>query len=612
MILRRSALARALFLSLLALGLTPHLARGAANPIQEFTLAGDPEPGGIVAGLDGNLWFSALNQGQLLRMSTAGKINGTFSVTGNLATEIPVGVTSGPDGNIWACEAGSDKIARFTLKGVLKEFKTTAGAEPVGIVTGPDGNLWFTEAGLDKIGRITTSGTITEFSITGGAEPAGIAAGPDGNLWFAEFGGNRIGRITTSGSLTEFTVPTGGADPVVIALGADNNLWFTEAEAGGQIGRITPSGVINEFPLPNPGAGPLDIVLGPDGQMWFTEIDGNAIGFINTEGVIGQFAVPTAGSAPAGIAVGPDGAIWFTELQGNKVGRVAPQSSSACTAGPATLCVDDQTGDRRWELSASFTSTDGAGNGQAIALSSVGVDHGGLFWFFGASNPEMLIKVLNGCSVNSQYWVFYAATTNVGFTVAVRDTKTGFVKLYTNPQNAAAPPVQDTSAEPCANGAIAPQTSPAAELAKWKAEQAALLADTNPSEAETLGPDLIQGCAGNSTTLCIQGRWKVTATYTTGTTHGTGQAIDASSLGVTQGGLFWFFGATNPEMLIKVLNGCALNNHYWIFYAATTNVGFSVTVTDQFTGSVKTYTNKDGTAAPPVQDTSALPCPAPS
>ncbi|HVR07053.1 MAG TPA: hypothetical protein VMW75_03330 [Thermoanaerobaculia bacterium] len=37
-------------------------------------------------------------------------------------------------------------------------------------------------------------------------------------------------------------------------------------------------------------------------------------------------------------------------------------------------------------------------------------------------------------------------------------------------------------------------------------------------------------------------------------------------------------------------------------------VGFTVTVTDTQTGHQKTYVNVNGTAAPPLQDTLALPC----
>ena len=59
-------------------------------------------------------------------------------------------------------------------------------------------------------------------------------------------------------------------------------------------------------------------------------------------------------------------------------------------------------------------------------------------------------------------------------------------------------------------------------------------------------------------------------------------------------------------MLLKIVNGCTVNDHYWAFLSATTNVGFTVTVEDTIRANSKTYTNADRTAAPPVQDTSAL------
>jgi uncharacterized metal-binding protein len=77
---------------------------------------------------------------------------------------------------------------------------------------------------------------------------------------------------------------------------------------------------------------------------------------------------------------------------------------------------------------------------------------------------------------------------------------------------------------------------------------------------------------------------------------------------VDQGGLFWFFDAGTPEMLIKVIDGCSLTGKYWVFASAGTNVGLKVTVTDTLTGSSANYTNPDLTAAPPIQDTAALPC----
>jgi hypothetical protein len=89
---------------------------------------------------------------------------------------------------------------------------------------------------------------------------------------------------------------------------------------------------------------------------------------------------------------------------------------------------------------------------------------------------------------------------------------------------------------------------------------------------------------------------------------GTGKAVPLSSLGINRGGLFWFFSADNPELLIKVLNACGLNNQYWIFVSAGTNVGLSVNVTDTVTGNFWSRSNPNGNAVQTVQDTSALPC----
>ncbi len=118
-------------------------------------------------------------------------------------------------------------------------------------------------------------------------------------------------------------------------------------------------------------------------------------------------------------------------------------------------------------------------------------------------------------------------------------------------------------------------------------------------------------CTPDSTTLCIEGRFRIRVTYSTvqgGGLAGSGRAIPLTSLGVTKGGLFWFFGADNPELLIKVLDGCGVNGKRWVYFSAGTNVGFTVTVVDLHTGATKTYTNPDLNPAAPLQDTSAFTC----
>ncbi|HEX3551815.1 MAG TPA: hypothetical protein VIA62_01125 [Thermoanaerobaculia bacterium] len=124
--------------------------------------------------------------------------------------------------------------------------------------------------------------------------------------------------------------------------------------------------------------------------------------------------------------------------------------SGGCIPSTTALCIDNVPGDRRFEVTMDFSH--GAalhGSAQAVPTASLGVANGGLFWFFSQRNPEMLVKVLNACSVNQRFWVFFTAGTNVGFTVHVRDTTTGQIRAYANADGNAALPVQDVDAFVC-------------------------------------------------------------------------------------------------------------------------------------------------------------------
>ncbi|MDP9122031.1 MAG: hypothetical protein M3O15_11825 [Acidobacteriota bacterium] len=176
------------------------------------------------------------------------------------------------------------------------------------------------------------------------------------------------------------------------------------------------------------------------GSVQGTDINMGAVvgGQLGTASFLGTASDPTTLGGTLSVVSGP-----FNGMSGTW-GAV-----KACASSATTLCIDNQPGDQRFEVKIQFTTGGTTGNGNAIPLASLGVTHGGLFWFFGADNPEVLVKVLNACGVNSSFWVFSAAGTNVGFTMTVRDAMTGHAKTYMNPENHAAIPIQDTSALPC-------------------------------------------------------------------------------------------------------------------------------------------------------------------
>ena len=75
-----------------------------------------------------------------------------------------------------------------------------------------------------------------------------------------------------------------------------------------------------------------------------------------------------------------------------------------------------------------------------------------------------------------------------------------------------------------------------------------------------------------------------------------------------ESGLLWFFSPENAEVLIKVLNGCAINNHRWVFVAPVTDVAFNLQVVAPG-GRRWTHRNMLGSLAETKADTSAFPCP---
>lgn len=127
---------------------------------------------------------------------------------------------------------------------------------------------------------------------------------------------------------------------------------------------------------------------------------------------------------------------------------------------------------------------------------------------------------------------------------------------------------------------------------------------SNEAGAAALGE--IAPCVSGAETLCLNGgRFRVEVDFRSSLGPGQGKAVSLPS--APDSGLFYFFSAANIEMLIKVLNACVDPfNHYWVFYAATTNVEFAVVVTDTMAGQTRGYFNPLGQTAPPVQDVEAF------
>jgi hypothetical protein len=226
------------------------------------------------------------------------------------------------------------------------------------------------------------------------------------------------------------------SQPVAIAAGPDGNLWFTE-EQSGQVGRITTQGVVTEFAATE---GQLrGITAGSDGNVWFTSPARNAIGRMTPSGRTTLFQIPTPNSFPLGITSGPDGNIWFTEVAAWRIGNVDLRGAT-CSTGQFSACLGS-----RFEVTIEWSvpSQGIAGAGAAIPLTG----DTAAFWFFSNNNIEIVVKVLDGTTLNGRFWVFCGALSDVEYTITVTDTQTGRVRTYFNPSGQLAS-IADTAAFP--------------------------------------------------------------------------------------------------------------------------------------------------------------------
>jgi virginiamycin B lyase len=195
----------------------------------------------------------------------------------------PYHIVAGPDGNMWFTSPNTNTILRITMEGVVTHFPLTGGPGfPADITVGPDHALWFTEQ--SGIGRITTDGTATHYPIQQfDVGTRSITRGPNGNVWFTVNGGSTVGyvgKITTSGVITLYQVGVSAGSMEGIVAGPDGNIWFAvsvgSGKVAGAVGRITPAGTITLFAPDPAGPRPQQIVQAGDHHLYYLDAGNRA------------------------------------------------------------------------------------------------------------------------------------------------------------------------------------------------------------------------------------------------------------------------------------------------------------------------------------------------
>jgi ELWxxDGT repeat protein len=147
--------------------------------------------------------------------------------------------------------------------------------------------------------------------------------------------------------------------------------------------------------------------------------------------------VPTGTAQPARphplrsstLAIAPRGsATRFLALDAPARIAAATHPTAPCEPDEQTLCLLDGM------LAVTVDWTDQHNGGSGVGRAIPSTDVSGFFWFFHPENIELVVKALDGRTVNGKIWLFYGALSDVGYTIRVENRHDGHaVRNYTNP-----------------------------------------------------------------------------------------------------------------------------------------------------------------------------------
>ena len=243
----------------------------------------------------------------------------------------------------------------------------------------------------------------------------------------------------------------------------------------------------------------------------------------------------------------------------------ARPTTESSADGASERVVGNATLRNRFLTGISFTAPDGEFAANAMDLPG---DNAVLFWFFDPTNPDVLFRVVDGCAENGHWWVFMSAVSSLPREATVQDVSTGYVRRYPLASGSYAG-VADRTAFPCDGGPPTPHPP-----------------------------------AGTSVTL--HDRFVAGIEFTAHGERRAAQVVDVDLPGAASA-LFHFGNPANAEILFKVLEGCKINEQWWVFAAAATDLAYRITVRDLRTRTEKTWFAEPG-GSPPLTDTYAFPC----
>ena len=248
----------------------------------------------------------------------------------------------------------------------------------------------------------------------------------------------------------------------------------------------------------------------------------------------------------------------------------------------------------------------------------------GLLYFFDRDNAEVLVKVLDACAVNGYRWVFVAPVTTLAFNLRVDEVGSDRDWMHRNPRGGQTattesntqafscdPSGSSTASQSDIGGILGvdlvdagfpvPSVSVASKPAVLPVESP--VAVTQPlgtggePDCEPLPVVTLRG--GYTVNMCVEHVRDGEAVV---------EEVKDYGLDSEQSAILYFFNRDNAEMLIKVLDGCRINGHRWVFVAPVTTLAYNLSISPPDGGEPWTHSNSLNQTAAAASNIKAFAC----
>lgn len=281
---------------------------------ESFPVPSGSGPHDVAPALDGGVWYTAQNTGELGWLDPA---TGETRHTDLGAGSSPHGVIVDTEGTAWVTDSGLNAMVAVDPSDLevtvypLPENRPGSNLNTAAI--DGEGTIWFTgQSGV--YGRLDPdTGEMAVFDAPEGRGPYGITSTPAGEVYYASLAGSFVGMIEDDDSSTVVEPPTPEQGARRVWSDSQGRIWVSEWNSG-NLSRYTPgTGGWDTWHLPGESPQTYAVYVDDLDIVWASDFGSNSI--VRFDPATEEFNVYPLPHNPGNVRqiLGRAGEVWFPE-----------------------------------------------------------------------------------------------------------------------------------------------------------------------------------------------------------------------------------------------------------------------------------------------------------